>query len=446
MTSVRLRVAALALFLFILTSCGETYRPVATPVIPNPPNPAFSHSILVINGNGANNPGSSTTIDVSGDSAVSQSALGLMPVHAVLLPAQSVAYVADSLDDTVSEFFLTLATPVKTITLPSSAACSPIPCMNPVFLATTESASVYVASLGDGTENAALHVAKGGGGTVSVISTANAVVTTTIPVGISPAGMAETPNAQRLYVANAGNGAGNGSVTSIDPIDLLVNPPIREASGGDAVWLSPVAVTARSDSARVYVLDAGEGTVTAVDTYGDVVVGRVSVGAGANFMLYDPKSDRLYVSNPVSNRVEILDASTDALSALVAPAPVSHPLSLAVLPDGSRFYVSGISVSGGVATSRLLVFNAADGSLKKRIALTSVKQTCASTPFELYTAAAADSSRVYVGNCDAGNTAIIQTSNDTLLLNLAAPVSAQPPPENGGAPPPQNPVFVLAGP
>jgi hypothetical protein len=58
-------------------------------------------------------------------------------------------------------------------------------------------------------------------------------------------------------------------------------------------------------------------------------------------------------------------------------------------------------------------------------------------------AAAADSSRLYVGNCDAGNVAIIQTLSDTMLLQLPAPQSAT---FSKGTPLPQNPVFVVAGP
>jgi hypothetical protein len=41
----------------------------------------------------------------------------------------------------------------------------------------------------------------------------------------------------------------------------------------------------------------------------------------------------------------------------------------------------------------------------------------------LFVAAAADSSRVYVGNCDAGNTTIIRTSDNTEVLNMPAPLS-----------------------
>jgi len=49
-----------------------------------------------------------------------------------------------------------------------------------------------------------------------------------------------------------------------------------------------------------------------------------------------------------------------------------------------------------------------------------------------------------VGNCDAGNVAIIQTLNDTIVLQMPAPLSAAF--SSSGTPLPQNPVFVVAGP
>src|SRR5580700_3145243 len=102
-------------------SCGETYRPVATPIAPNPPNPGFSHVALVISGNGSSHPGASTSIDVSGDTAVSRSTVGLMPVHAALVLNGSRVYVANSGDDTVALFSPTSAAPVTTISLPAGS-------------------------------------------------------------------------------------------------------------------------------------------------------------------------------------------------------------------------------------------------------------------------------------------------------------------------------------
>jgi YVTN family beta-propeller protein len=416
------RAAGVLLLMLICLSCGETYRPVATPIVPSLPNPGFSHFAVVISGNGSDHPGASTSINVSGDTAESQSTVGLMPVQAAIVLSGTRVYVANSHDDTVSSFAPTSPTPVTTISLPAGSA--------PSFVASAENASVYVANSGNNT--------------VSAIVMANNVLEQPvygIPVGIDPVWLAETPNLQKLYVANRGNGAGGGSVTSINPVDRSVNPPIA-----NAIWVSPVSVAARSDGNRAYVLDQGSGLVSAINTASDSVVNSVSVGVGANFMLYDPTRNRLYVSNPVANTVTYLQASTDALSATVLA--IANPISVVVLPDGTRAYVSSaaVSTSGTVTyvTSRITVINASSGSVTTTIPLTTVTQACASNPSELAMAAAADSSRVYVGNCDAGNVAIIQTLSDTMLLQMPAPQSAAFKPD--GTPLPQNPVFVVAGP
>ena len=424
MTVLRIaRATAVLCLLGICLDCGEYYRPVANPIIPNPPNPSASHIAVVITGNGDNNPGASTTIDVSGDTAISQATVGLVPVHAALAQGGTLVYVANSHDDTVSEFAPSSPQPVTTISLPTGSA--------PSFVATTESSTVYVANPGSST--------------VSAISTVNNVLTNTIPVGVNPATMAELPNGQKLYVANKGNGGGNGSVSSVNTIDKIPNPPVSGA------WISPVWVVVRSDGQRAYVLDSGTGNVSAIDTSTDSVITNVAVGVGADFMLYDPTLDRLYITNPASNQVIVLDASSDTLNA--TPVAITNPVAVAALPDGTRFYVSSATITasanGDVVSSQVTVLDTTDFTVKTAIPLTKVKAApgCAmKTWSELFMAAAADSTSVYIGNCDAGNTAIIQTSNDTLVSQVAAPVSAQKPATNGGTPPPQNPVFVLAGP
>jgi YVTN family beta-propeller protein len=411
------RAAAVLLLMLICLSCGETYRPVATPIIPNLPNPSFAHLALVISGNGVNNPGASTSIDVSGDTAESRSTVGLMPMHAAIVRSGSIVYVANSLDDTVSMFSPSSPTPVTTISLPAGSA--------PSFVATAENTTVYVANFGNNT--------------VSAIAMSTNVIEPPIygiPVGVHPVGLAETPNLQKLYVANRGDAGVGGSVTSINPVDRSVNPPIANAT-----WVSPVSVAARSDGNRAYVLDEGSGMVSAIDTANDALVSSVSVGVGANFMLYDPTRNRLYVSNPVANTVTYLEAGSDTLPAVVID--VANPISVAVLPDGTRVYISSASVSGGNVTSRVTVINASGGSVRSTIPLTTTPQVCVSSPSELSMAAAADSTRVYVGNCDAGNVAIIQTLSDTLLLQMPAPQSAT---LKNGTPLPQNPVYVVAGP
>jgi len=61
-------------------------------------------------------------------------------------------------------------------------------------------------------------------------------------------------------------------------------------------------------------------------------------------------------------------------------------------------------------------------------------------------AAAGDSTRAYLSSCDGGNVNFIDTSNDTYIQNLPAPVGTRQTNPPGPVNLPQNPVFLFAGP
>jgi len=465
------RSAAAFLSFLLCVACGQNYRPVAVPIIPNPPNPAFGKAAFVLNVNGPQNPGTSSQIDVSGDTSLAVAKTGVGPSYAMLTPDLSKVYVANQLEDTISEFppntpNSTNLNPVSTISLPLGSA--------PVFLTSTQNSVVFSANFGSGT--------------VAAISTAANAVTQIIPLSpatpnvVQPVAMAETPNASKLYVANQANGSTAGSVSSINPGDNSLNPPVANS------WISPAWVVARSDSARAYVLDSGAGAVFAINTSTDTVLpNSVNVGVGANFMLYDNKRNRVYVTNPANGSVSILDVSADppallatecVVSGTAPPCPATFsPVSVAALPDGSGAYVASYQISSvcsGVTApcvnSQVSVINSSSNLISSVISLDSVSvdmtnatgcgapgpvMTGQTARFRLFIAAAGDSSRVYVTNCDAGSTAIISavpTSSspypaNTIITHLQSPVSAFPPSaSNAGLPPRQAPVFVLTSP
>jgi YVTN family beta-propeller protein len=408
---------------------------VATPISPPPPDPSSFHYVLVINDNGPSNPGSSTRIDVSGDTNAGVAKLGLGPVHAALLPNAARIYVANSLENTLSSYLPTDVTSVITVSLPASAV--------PAFVHTTQNDTVYVANSGNST--------------VSAISTTSNVITSTIPVGSNPVALAETPNGKKLYVANQG---GN-SVTSVNVVDKTVNATLSTGT-------SPVWAVARSDGARVYVLNQGSGTVSSIDTSSEAF-SNVSVGTGGNFMLYDKGRNRLYVTNPTAHTLSILDAAVDPpvllatidLTAGTSPAcPVAcSPLSVAVVPDGSRAYVVSYVPGSDPLNSQVTVIDTQSYAVRKVVSLSSVSidavnpTGCSTARFRLFTVASSDGSRVFVSNCDAGGTTIILTATDNPVLDISgnpllisAPSSSFPPNIAGAQPPPQNPVFILAGP
>ncbi len=407
------RVLGILVLCLIGVSCGDQYRPVAIPIVGPPPDPAAFHFVLVLSDNGTHDPGASSRLDVSGDTNIGVAQLGLGPAHAALTPNGSRVYVANSLEDTISSYAPGTATSVTTTSLPAGS--------NPIFVHTTENGKVYVANFGSNT-------------VAAISTTTNVALSPLIHVGNQPVALAETPDQKKLYAVNQGD----GTVSSISLVDRTVGQTI--ATGATPVW-----AVARSDSARIYVLNSGSGTVSAIDTASDLPVGSVTVGVGANYMVYDSKLNRLYVTNPAANTLTVVNIAADPPTVLFTVPIAASPTTVAVLPDGSRAYVASVSLSGGSATSQVTVVNATDGSVRTVIQLKSVSAACGTVRFELFTAASADSSKVYVGNCDARNTSIIRTSDDIKVLDMAAPLSANTPP-NGGSPLPQNPVFVLAGP
>ena len=445
------RVPALIVLLLAWAGCGDTFRPVAVPRQPPPPDPAGLHFNIVLSRNGPSNPGTSTRIDVSGDTNVGVATVGLGPVQVAMLPNGTRLYIANGLEDTVSAYNPSAITPVTTITLPPGSA--------PAFVATTENGFVYVANSGTGT--------------VAAIPTTTNVVSVMLAVGTNPVALAELPNATKLYVVNQGD----SKVRIINTVDKTLNPnPVADPGGTIA---SPVWVVARSDNARVYVLSSASGNVSAIDTSSDTVVASAAVGAGANFMVYDQKRNRLYITNPVASTASVLDVSTDTLTPVTLPI-TGIPVSIAALPDGTRAYVASYQLSSPSCpanqpcsiTSQVTVINASSNSISSVIPLGTVNVDNLTNPltgtvddtgcnpdifpahvskFRLSAAASGDSSKVYVAHCDAGSTFIVNTSNDSLVKDLQgnplviqSPVSSFPPSQVGAQPPPQNPMLVFS--
>src|SRR5207253_8962218 len=188
------RVFAVFVLLLVCARCGDQFRPVATPLMPPHPGPQPTHFIFVLNGNGANDPGTGTRIDVSGDTNVGVATVGTGPVHAALLPNGSRLYVANSLEDTVSSYALTSLTPVTT-SLPFGS--------RPVFVHTTENGTMYVANIGSTTTLPSPSPCA-----AAISATDNAFLNRGT-LQFSPSPLAETPDGKKIYaVGSDGSGVG----------------------------------------------------------------------------------------------------------------------------------------------------------------------------------------------------------------------------------------------
>ena len=401
-------VLALALAL-LCAGCGDTFRPVATPLTGAPPDPQAFHLAVTVNVNTPGNPGSNMSINVSGDSRFSSVPVGLNPVHATVLPAGTATrvYVANQGNDTVSSYAASIqGAPVTTTQLTAGAA--------PNFVASSETANVYVSMPGLSS--------------VGVISVAANALKATVPVGANPVALAETSDGKHVYSVNQGD----NTVTGINTQNDSVSPASPIHVGASPVWATV------SSAQLVYVLNQGDGTISMIQPGPDVVVGTLTVAPGANYEFFDGHLNRLYVTNPVANTVTIFDLSASP-NTLLATVPVAPgPMSVTALADGTRAYVVSSQVNGGTANATVSVINTGSNTVTKTITLpaAAVAAVCNSARFRLSTASSPESSKVYVANCDAGGTEIIRTSDDTLVTTVASPVSTQ-------FPVPQNPVWVL---
>jgi YVTN family beta-propeller protein len=487
------KLAAVALAALLEISCGQTYRPVVIPINITPPNPANFHAVFGISVNAPFSPGSALQIDVSGDTIIGTASMGVNPTHAAIIPNNSRIFVASAGSlftgdaDVVTGFSPAAASTTATglgapltFTLPYGSL--------PVFLNTSSSSNMYVANYGTNS--------------VTSLNLNAGIPGLSGTVGTHPVALAETSDGLNLYVANESS----NTVTDISPTDMSTVATIP-------VGNTPVWAVARPDGLRVYVVTQGDGQLYTIRTDTNAVVSNQSVGgAGANFVLYDKSRNRLYVTNPGAASVYIFDTTTDpptplgnasgALTIAAPPIPAGTapcvsatcsytsvmPVSVAALPDGSRFYVASYVTAAagspcpdpsvtaaGCVIPQVTVFDAGSLAVKTTVfplLPTSVATsgfavapvafcapvfpyTPASARFRMSATASEDGSRAYASVCDGGSVAIINTTTstlssgststpDTLVFDLPAPFSAGAAQSNG-EPPPQNPVFLVTG-
>jgi len=442
------KVAALLLCFLICIACGDVYRPTIIPnPVPIPPAQNF-HTTFSINQNGTTYPGTGMQVDVSGDTEAGTTKLAMGPVHATVLGNN--VWSANLGSNSVSVFAQALSAgsigSATTINLPSGS--------KPVFVASTDSTTMYVANSGQlidpntGTPYYAVEAILN----ASVPSTA-VIAEIRLPnvapdQAITPWALAETPDKKKLYVVNRDS----HNVTVVNTVDKTINTTLTAGIG-----ISPRWVIARSDSTRVYVL-ANDGTLSTIDTTQatDQVISSISVGAGVDSFYYDDRLNRLYIPNPTNSSVAIYDISGDPPRLLTtidltkpitaggtdSPCPQSgcFPLSVAPLRDGSRAYVASYfldstspncTVTACVQT-QLTAIGTLNNQVQKSIALpeasVSTVADCAGLRFRISTVAAADSTRVYLASCDAGDVASVRTSDNSYVVTLNAPVSGYTPP------------------
>lgn len=136
-----------------------------------------------------------------------------------------------------------------------------------------------------------------------------------IMVGKFPMDIQVNQATDKIYVANAGS----DSVSVID----------SDAGGlpkSISVGLEPTSIAIDEDSDKIFVANQGSGSVSVIDGHNDTVIKDIPIGVKnkslsilgvpnlsypsvAMHIIYDKSSDKIYVANPGSNTVSVINGT-----------------------------------------------------------------------------------------------------------------------------------------
>jgi YVTN family beta-propeller protein len=250
------------------------------------------------------NSGSISVINTSALAVTSTVCVGPNPVSFAQIPGTKV-YVANG-DNTLSVFDPDLGAITSTITQSMGLG------LNPVFvIPSLDGGYVFVVNKGDGVNP----------GSLSIITTSNDQVFTSIPLGVAPTFAYIDSHLLRLYVTNSGS----NSVTVFDlaTINLNSNPPLNTLATVN-VGSGPIGVTALPDGSRFYTANTMSNDVTVVNATSYVVTKTIPVGQDPVWITSEPSSSKVYTANRSGGSVSIIQTSNDSLVTNM-PAPPVDP-------------------------------------------------------------------------------------------------------------------------
>ncbi|HEX2096104.1 MAG TPA: PKD domain-containing protein [Solirubrobacterales bacterium] len=144
------------------------------------------------------------------------------------------------------------------------------------------------------------------------------------------AALASPATAREIYVANAGDG-------TVSAIESKANAVVATIPVGG----EPVDVAIAPDGGRAYVADAAGDAVLAIDTGTHQVVGPpIEVGEGPSGIAISPDGTRAYVANSEDDTVSVLDLATGSAVATIPLEAGAEPASVAISPDGATAFVA----------------------------------------------------------------------------------------------------------
>jgi DNA-binding beta-propeller fold protein YncE len=439
----------------LVAGCGNTYRPVITPVNPSGPPAQPQAWAVVVSAPSPSAPGIATIIDYSGDTIMAEAPIGPAPSTFGVDASGGTSYTLNS-DGTLTYFPVSSSLQEKSIvytTLPDTAQP-----LNLYVAQTALWASDLCITAGACPPVSSQSLGSSG---VDVFTGAPRTFLRSIPLAPTPVTIAGSPSfGQRVFGISQGNSQGlganiaSGVACNISPSTVGVN---GEADGIEfasytvsskiPLGYCPVYAVQSSDGSRLFVLnrggDAGNagGSITVINVQENTLDSctpfqnqnghwvtchpSIPLPAGPVYAEYNAATQQLVVANYDSNTISIIDVTLDeygndantyannncttyaACGAITGgfgttyTVPVGkNPASVAVLFDGSRAYTAN------QADGTVSIVNLSSHTVEKAaLPVLGHPRTVVSTQNSSY-------GKVYVASPDSPYLTIIRTDYD----------------------------------
>jgi YVTN family beta-propeller protein len=196
-------------------------------------------------------------------------------------------------------------------------------------------------------------------------------VIATINVGVTPAGLAITPDSHYAYVANNNN----YDIPCKDNVSVLnLHHNTVQTTINHYSFNQPYTVTLNADGSKAYVTNSNSSTITIIDTASNTVIGVIGGFDGPSGMVITPDGNTAYVNNyggpegvGSGNGTTVSVVNLNTNSVVGSPITVGlAPAALAMTPDGQFVYVANY-VDGNQGTGTISVIRTSDNTVVSTI-------------------------------------------------------------------------------
>jgi YVTN family beta-propeller protein len=240
--------------------------------------------------------------------------------------------------------------------------------------------------------------------TVSVLNSSNDRVVATVPVGNCPDAIDINEVNNRIYVAN------DCSPYTVSVIDGATNKVVGNITG---VGTKPedVAVDQKEGgfNSLIFIANYGSNTVSVIDGTTNKVVGTIGVGDKPGALAINQVTNRLYVVNSDSNRIDVIDYFIMKKGGVFKPSAIanitvgSFPDAVYLNSDVNMLYVSNRH------SNTISVINGTTNKVENTIEVGSAPYYLDGNPI---------TNKIYVANYGSNTVSVIDSTTNKVVSNI----------------------------